>query len=260
MVLLGAPLQKPYMSICCEFSTYMIIPSFHSDNPSITIKHPQKQNKNIFYILIVMHVKSIAVLQVIYHKHLLNYMLTSSYSSYRVPLSPSKLLTTTDNKIRLYGGGQSTKPIDLTTPPNDSDSIALPVYTINAIVGVLHRTQPSANHPKWSPRYTLPEQTNPSVQEQLLLLPSTCNTIKEYTQGTRLDVILQAAPNPDIHLTVEGLRNLVTYNTMIYHKILILSLENICNTTGSKYLDPSFLPQLRDHGWSGVQHYFSCGR
>jgi hypothetical protein len=52
------------------------------------------------------------------------------------------------------------------------------------------------------------------------------------------------------------MRDPLTHDTPIYHELLILSLETLCQQFDSTYLDPAFFPNMRTQGWQAVARRF----
>lgn len=90
-----------------------------------------------------------------------------------------------------------------------------------------------------------------------LLQQSELETIRDYCRGPPLTKILWSSMQLNIYLLTRDIQQLVTHNTPIYHELLNLSLEIICQQFGAKYLDPSFFPTLESQGWAAVQNHFA---
>jgi len=60
-----------------------------------------------------------------------------------------------------------------------------------------------------------------------------------------------------MQITNMGFQDLLSHGSMIYHELLILSLEVICAQFNSNYLDPSFSPLLQQHSWDYISRCFA---
>jgi hypothetical protein len=92
----------------------------------------------------------------------------------------------------------------------------------------------------------------------MLLQSNNISRIREYTQGEPTQKVIWSTQTPQISILVQDMRDLISHNSMIYHELLILSLEILCHEFQASYLDQSFFTLLRDHGWCYVSNRFSA--
>ena len=60
-----------------------------------------------------------------------------------------------------------------------------------------------------------------------------------------------------MHITARDFQDLISFGVPIYHELLNLSLETLCRDYSAAYLDPSFYPTLRDHGYRRILRRFA---
>jgi hypothetical protein len=125
------------------------------------------------------------------------------------------------------------------------------------ITNVLWRQNPTPTTTPWTPYILFPPGSN-DHPFQMLLQSNNISRIREYTQGEPTQKVIWSTQTPQISILVQDMRDLISHNSMIYHELLILSLEILCHEFQASYLDPSFFTLLRDHGWCYVSNRFSA--
>jgi len=59
---------------------------------------------------------------------------------------------------------------------------------------------------------------------------------------------------------VQDLRDLVSYNSQIYHELIKLSLKVICQQQQAHYMNPAFFTNLSNHNWEYIINQFAHTR
>ena len=129
-------------------------------------------------------------------------------------------------------------------------------HLIGTTVGPLLRLSQPQSTPQWAPPH-LPIDLNPMHPFGQLVISLQTDLIQLYTNGSHTDVILRLSRKPEIHVTVQDLRQLLTHREPIFHDLLTLSLDIITSQCSGKYLEPAFFPQLCQHGWHAVKNWIS---
>jgi hypothetical protein len=147
--------------------------------------------------------------------------------------------------------------IDLTIEDAHQDTIAHhPTMYDTTIVEALIRHNVFSNNIQWRPQHNLPYTAVPIHSFGSYLCNDDLTIIKKFTQGISTTTILRSRAQRDVHLTTADMRDLLTHDTPIYHELLILSLEILCQQFDSTYLDPAFFPNMRTQGWQAVARRF----
>lgn len=110
---------------------------------------------------------------------------------------------------------------------------------------------------EWRPPHELPTLQDSSAFNTLIISNTVIQNLPIYTAGRPDKIIATSTANTAISITVQGLWELISHNSQIYHELIILSLEGLCKTYGGHYLDPSFFTSLRDHNWAYIANRFA---
>jgi hypothetical protein len=155
---------------------------------------------------------------------------------------------TINDRVRLLGGGF---PQNAAASPSTEQTITQP---ISCFIQKLNKQNTAhalgiacceevTDFQQWHPTLALHEANRRQMFENTLCRLN-FDVIRYYCQGHPLQTILRLTRTPDIHLTIQDMRDLLSHSEPIYHELLIVSLEILCSTFGGSYLDPSFFPIL----------------
>jgi hypothetical protein len=88
----------------------------------------------------------------------------------------------------------------------------------------------------------------------------TLTKIKYLCQLPPSTPIFCSTQKPDIHITVEHFRDLVSYVNETNNAIILLYLELLHFSGQATYMTTYFLPKLKQHGWRYVSRFFSSSQ
>ena len=117
--------------------------------------------------------------------------------------------------------------------------------------------QPAQASTLWSPPTTHKNITQNNHPFQTLVNSLDLLVIKATVQRNPTDTVVKSSSTPDMHITARDFQDLISFGVPIYHELLNLSLETLCRDYSAAYLDPSFYPTLRDHGYRRILHRFA---
>jgi len=183
--------------------------------------------------------------------HSFPYLQSSPYMSNNPNLSSSiywRNKTNTKNDItqpnkqhmnvQTYSNHSTFNPNTVTPGAIDLTHTTTPLFPVTSsqgltldqpdTVGGLLRHRPTSTTPPWSPSLKL--QTAPLSSSPLtnLLSHDDLSIIKPYSNSPTLQTILRSRASHDVHVTSRDLHDLISFNTTIYHELLVLALETLC--------------------------------
>jgi hypothetical protein len=108
----------------------------------------------------------------------------------------------------------------------------------------------------WRPTTSIPYRA-PTHTLGTTISTNTLIKIKNLCQLPPSTPIFRSTRKPDLHITVEHLRDLVSYGNETNDAIILLYLELLCYNSQATYMTTYFLPKLKQQGWRYVSRFFS---
>jgi hypothetical protein len=111
----------------------------------------------------------------------------------------------------------------------------------------------------WRPTTSIPYRA-PTHILVTTISTNTLTKIKNLCQLPPSTPIFRSTRKPDLHITVEHLRDLVSHGNETNDAIILLYLELLCYNSQATYMTTYFLPKLKQQGWRYVSRFFSSSQ
>jgi hypothetical protein len=148
------------------------------------------------------------------------------------------------------------------TTPIDSDILGVSSTSIDSLhewttltpsIEINSYIEPETE--KWQPHAKLHHWSSSYPLCETLHIDAT-SRIKEISNLPSTIPILWSTRKCALHITVEHLRDFVSYGVETNDAIITLYFELLCTFASATYMNPAFLPKLRQLGWGYVSWYF----